>query len=131
MSFFSGMVVHKERKNRTITPTEPKKAGSECSLDGTVTSGRPGIPMKPCPSSSKSSESSDPHVVSYRIDLSEVPELDHSNWICWKERIMNVLVVAGLREALDATEDGPAGMKRSMIARGAIMQTLRSEDLLV
>ena len=76
------------------------------------------------------SASSDPQVVSYRIDLSKVPELDHSNWICWKERIMNVLVVAGLRETLDATEDGPAGRKRSMIARGAIIQTLRSEDLL-
>ena len=76
------------------------------------------------------SASSDPQVVSYRIDLSKVPELDHSNWICWKERIMNVLVVASQREALDVTEDGPTGMKRSMIARGAIMQTLRSEDSL-
>ena len=76
------------------------------------------------------SASSGSQVVSYRIDLSKVPELDHSNWICWKERMMNVLVVAGLRETLNATEDGPAGMKRSMIARGAIMQTLRSEDLL-
>eukprot|EP00963_Diacronema_lutheri_P007183 scaffold626_cov337-Pavlova_lutheri.AAC.68 len=43
---------------------------------------------------------------------------------------MNVLVVAGLRDTLDATEDGPTGMKRSLVARGAIMQTLRSEDLL-
>ena len=44
--------------------------------------------------------------------------------------MMNVLVVAGLRETLDATEDTPTGMKRNMIARGAIMQTLRSDDLL-
>ena len=34
---------------------------------------------------------------------------------------MNVLVVAGLRETLDDTEEGVARMKRSMITRGAIV----------
>lgn len=67
------------------------------------------------------SASSQPQVVFVRIDLSKVRELDHTNYTCWKERTMNVFVVAGLYETLDTTGDGPVDMKRSLVARGAIM----------